>query len=225
MKLNAKTLDDITAWFDELNPLKLSEILDQADSKNVAIVSVDMINGFCYEGALSSPRVGDLAESVADAFKEAYEKFAVKNLILIQDSHKANSVEFDAFPPHAVAGTKEVDTIEAIRNLSFFDEIKIYYKNSISSAYCDKFNNFLSKNPQIDTFIVLGDCTDLCVYHLASHLKLSANEANIKRRVIVPANLVQTYDAPWHDGDFYHLVFLRHMQLAANIEVVKSLEI
>ena len=71
---------------------------------------------------------------------------------------------------------------------------------------------------------MLGDCTDLCVYQLVSHLKLSANEANIRRRVVVPANLVATYDAPGHEGDFYHAMFLRHMQTGLGAQVVRGIK-
>ncbi|QCD53011.1 cysteine hydrolase family protein [Campylobacter sp. RM16192] len=222
MKLDRKILDELEIWHEELKPLKMSELFKNG-GKNIAFVSVDMINGFCCEGALSSPRVGAIAKNLADTFKRAHDEFGFKNFILIQDNHGEKASEFDAFPPHAVAGTNEAETIDELKNLDFFDEIKIFYKNSISSAYCDGFNRFLEQNRHVDTFVIFGDCTDLCVYNLALHIKLSANEKNIKREVIVVSDLVQTYDAPWHNGDFYHLVFLRHMQIAANIKVVKSL--
>ncbi|QKG28910.1 cysteine hydrolase family protein [Campylobacter sp. RM16187] len=223
MKLDAKILDELEIWHEELKPLKMAQLLKDG-GKNTAFVSVDMINGFCCEGALSSPRVGAMAKYLADTFKRAHDEFGFKNFILIQDNHGEEASEFDAFPPHAVAGTNEAETIDELKNLDFFDEIKIFYKNSISSAYCDGFNTYLEQNRHVDTFVIFGDCTDLCVYNLALHIKLSANEKNIKREVIVVSDLVQTYDAPWHNGDFYHLVFLRHMQIAANIKVVKSLE-
>ena len=222
MKLNAKILDELEIWHEELKPLKMSELFKNGKEK-IAFVSVDMINGFCCEGALSSPRVGAMANDLARTFKRARDEFSFKNFILIQDNHKEEASEFDAFPPHAVAGTNEAETIDELKNLDFFNEMKVFYKNSISSAYCEGFNRYLADNPDVDTFVIFGDCTDLCVYNLALHIKLSANEKNIKREVIVVSDLVQTYDAPWHDGDFYHLVFLRHMQIAANIKVVKSL--
>ena len=100
--------------------------------------------------------------------------------------------------------------------------MKIFYKNSLSIAYSQEFNKFISK---FDSFVIMGDCTDMCVYQLVSHLRLSANEQNLKREIIVPANLVQTYDAPGHSGDFYQNVFLHHMQMTLNARVVKELEI
>ena len=59
-----------------------------------------------------------------------------------------------------------------------------------------------------------------------------ANEHNVKMRVIVPENAVQTYHmsvdtantigALPHHGDFMHLVFLNHMKLNG-VEVVKEI--
>ncbi|MBR8463053.1 cysteine hydrolase [Campylobacter sp. faydin G-24] len=213
-----KTLQD---WSETLSDMSLDDLLSN-DARNVAFVSVDLINGFCKEGMLSSPRVGAIGNKVAHIFAKAYKR-GLRNFILIQDRHSKNSAEFDVFAPHCIGGTNEAETIDELKKLEFFDEIKIFYKNSIDSAYCVEFNKFLELNPQIDTFVVFGNCTDICVYHLASHLKLSANEHNIKRNVIVPAKLVQTYDALSHDADFYHLVFLNHLQFVADVTIVRNL--
>jgi len=63
-------------------------------------------------------------------------------------------------------------------------------------------------------------------------LRLRANARNIKRRVIVPANAVNTYDLPIstakqlgtlpHNGDFLHALFL-YMMALNKIEVVREL--
>jgi hypothetical protein len=80
---------------------------------------------------------------------------------------------------------------------------------------------------------VVGDCTDLCTYQLAMHLRLDANERQLERRVIVPINAVDTYDTPMsvaeelgifpHPGDLLHATFLYHMAING-IEVVKRIE-
>ncbi|WXG21635.1 hypothetical protein VBZ67_04895 [Campylobacter concisus] len=99
-----------------------------------------MINGFCCEGALASRRVGELASSIADTFKIAREKFDLKNYILIQDAHEPNSAEFASFPAHALKGQDEAEAVDELRNLDFYDEMKIFYKNSLSIAYSQEFN-------------------------------------------------------------------------------------
>jgi nicotinamidase-related amidase len=72
--------------------------------------------------------------------------------------------------------------------------------------------------------IVVGDCTDLCVYQAAMHLRLRANAAGDRGfEVVVPEDCVQTYDLPVetaqrlgalpHDGDLLHGLFLYHLAL------------
>jgi hypothetical protein len=80
--------------------------------------------------------------------------------------------------------------------------------------------------------MVVGDCTDLCTYQLAMFLRLDANARQKARRVIVPADCVQTYDLPVeiasglgalpHPGNLLHAVFLYHMQLNG-VEVVSEI--
>ena len=81
--------------------------------------------------------------------------------------------------------------------------------------------------------IVVGDCTDLCTYNLAMHLRLRANAYGLaEQRVILPANAVDTFDmsieaaeevgALAHPGDFFHKVFLYHMALSG-IQVVREI--
>ncbi|MBI3733581.1 MAG: isochorismatase family protein [Chloroflexi bacterium] len=65
----------------------------------------------------------------------------------------------------------------------------------------------------LDTVIVVGDCTDICVFLLALHLRTRANARNQSLRIIVPAHCVDTYDLPIetarqvgalpHDGELY----------------------
>jgi hypothetical protein len=85
----------------------------------------------------------------------------------------------------------------------------------------------------VQTAIVVGNCTDLCVYQLAMHLRLRHNARNLpEMTVIVPANAVDTYDLPVaaaaalgvmpHPADFFHQVFLYHMALNG-IQVVREL--
>jgi hypothetical protein len=64
------------------------------------------------------------------------------------------------------------------------------------------------------------------------HLRLDANARQLNRKVIVPANCVDTYDRPVsaaraegglpHPGDLLHAVFLYHMALNG-VEIAKSI--
>ena len=226
---SAPFLRHIEGWYGELQPVSLDELIDDAPEK-VGIFCVDVLVGFCQEGSLASPRVNSIVAPIADLFQAAYDR-GVRNFVLPQDTHDQAAVEFAHYPPHCVAGTRESETVPELLALPFASEYTIIPKNSISSAGIG-LGEWMGAHPEVETCVVVGDCTDLCTYQLAMHLRLYANEHQLQRRVVLPENCVQTFDilvdvaaqigAFAHPGDLYHYVFLYHM--AHNgVEVVKEL--
>jgi nicotinamidase-related amidase len=220
-------------WYEGLKPMPLRQILEEAGGpEGVACVSVDLIVGFCSEGPLSSPRVGALAPRVAELFRRAHAA-GVRDFVLTQDSHPEDSPEFADFGPHCIRGTREAETTVELRELPFADAIPVIPKRSLSSAISTDFGAWLAARPQIRRFVVVGDCTDLCIYQAAMDLKLRANADHLPYQVIVPARLVDTYDVPVdvaerlgilpHDGDLLHRLFLYHMALNG-VRVVQDLD-
>lgn len=226
----APFLDYLDAWYAGLPAADLAALVGDSPER-VAVLSIDMINGFCKEGPLSGPRVGALIPPVVDVFTRAH-ALGVRSFVLTQDTHDPNTPEFGAYPPHCVAGTPESQTVSELAALPFADQVTTIEKNSLSSHLGTRLGDWLRERPELDTFVIIGDCTDLCVYSAAMHLRLEANALNLKRRVIVPAQAVDTFDTPVgvarelgiyaHDGDLHHVLFLHHM--AQNgVEVVGAL--
>lgn len=199
--------------------------------EQTAVIAVDVLVGFCSQGALASERVRKIVEPVVGLLNLAYSS-GVRHFILPQDTHEPDAVEFGAFPPHCLRGTKESETVPEIKALPFYDQMIIMEKNSLDSRYNTWMDEWLAERPQVDTFIVVGDCTDLCVYQLAIYLRLEANAHQRRRRVILPVNCVNTYDRPVeaahregglpHDANLLQAVFLYHMALNG-IEVVREI--
>jgi nicotinamidase-related amidase len=223
-------LDWLARWEEGLPEEKLEEIV--TDPTRVALASVDLTNGFCCEGPLASPRVAGIIPATVRLFQRAYD-LGVRHFLLPQDTHDANALEFLAYPPHAVGGTSESDTVDELMALPFSDSFVIIPKNSVSCDIGTDLDPWLDAHPRVTTFIVVGDCTDICVYLMAMHLRLRANVLGMgDARVIVPADCVQTYDlsveaaaqagALPHDGDLLHSIFLYHMALNG-VEVVAHL--
>ena len=186
-------LEWLEAWERALPALPLEKAIQ--DPARCAILSVDVTRGFCYEGPLSSPRVAGIVAPIRRLFERAWEQ-GVRHILLSQDTHEPDAVEVAQWPPHCVRGSSEAETVEAFQSLPFFDKMVVLEKNSIDSGLNTGLNAWLANRPKLDTFIVTGDCTDLCTYQLAMHLRLDANERQLARRVIVPADCVQTYDLP-----------------------------
>jgi nicotinamidase-related amidase len=191
-----------------------------------------MLIGFCSEGPLSSPRVGGLIPAIGDLLTRAHAA-GVRDLVLTQDSHPADSPEFREFGPHCITGTREAETTPELLALPFAHEFTVIPKRSLSSAESTEFTAWLQARPHLRRVIVVGDCTDLCIYQAAMHLRLRANAAGDQSfEVVVPADCVETYDLPVetaarlgampHDGDLMHRLFLYHMALNG-IQVVRCL--
>src|SRR5262245_23877781 len=217
-------------WYNGLEDLPLREVV-AGEPERVAVISIDVINGFCKSGPLASERVGRIARPVAEVLDLAY-ALGVRHLALTQDTHDPNTPEFLVYPPHCVRGTDESEAVDELKALPFFSDVAVFPKNSISSTIGTGLGAWLKERPQVDRFVVVGDCSDLCTYQAAMALRLEANAANLARRVIVPADAVDTFDTPVsvarelgikaHDGDLHHALFLHHMALNG-VEVVRRL--
>jgi nicotinamidase-related amidase len=217
-------------WYGQLAEQPLAEVIG-SEPERVAVISIDVINGFCVSGPLASARVGRIAKPIADLFLRAH-VLGVRNLVLTQDTHDPSTPEFSVYPPHCLKGTAESEAVDELKELPFYDSIKIVEKNSINSTIGTDFAEWIAVRPQINTFIVVGDCTDLCTYQAAMQLRLEANAGNFARRVIVSADEVDTFDTPVavarelgihaHDADLHHVLFLHHMAMNG-VEVLAKL--
>jgi nicotinamidase-related amidase len=227
---SAAFVDYLEQWLKDLPQASLAGVLESPE--RAAVLCVDVINGFCTVGPLSSPRVQGIVAPIAALFEAAH-RLGVRHFVLPQDTHDPQAVEFAQYPPHCVRGDVQSQTAPELIALPFASDFTVVEKNSISSSANGKLDAWLAAHPQVNTFIVTGDCSDLCTYQLAMHLRVRANELQLRdARVILPANCVQTYHTPLdvaaklgippHPGDLLHAIFLFNM--AANgVEVVASL--
>ncbi len=216
-------------WEAGLPTVELEAVI--RDPARAAVVSVDVINGFCHAGPLASPRVKAIIAPIVRLFQRAHAA-GLRHFILTQDTHDPQAVEFGQYPPHCIRGTAEAETVPEFQALPFFNEMLVFPKNSISSTIGTGFNQWLKAHPEVDTFIAVGDCTDLCTYQLAMSLRLRANAHQLAQRVLVPAECVDTYHldvatarqigAVPHDGDLLHHIFLYSLMLNG-VEIVRAI--
>ena len=229
-KTDKEFLDYIDQWLAELPAISQDEVFSSPSQS--AILSVDITNGFCKAGSLASPRVAAIIPPIVDLLQRGWEA-GLRNVALIQDCHTPDALEFEAYAQHAICGSEEADTVEEIKALPFFSELKLITKNSIDSQENTGLDSWIAERPEVNTFVVVGDCTDICAYLLAIHLRAKANAYHLPWRVIVLEDCVATYDLPLslakqigatpHPGDLMHKVFLYHMALNG-IEVVRQIE-
>lgn len=180
--------------------------LDSLDPEKTVLVIVDMINAFARTGPLQSPRVEALIPEVVRVLKLCRRRGI--GAIAFADSHSRRSPEFDSYPAHALAGTAESEVVDEIKEVGGYT---LFAKNSTNGFLEEGFQNWFSSHPHLENFIVVGDCTDICVQQFALSLKAYSNMRDERRRVIVPVNAVDTYDLGAHNGDLTHVMALFNM--------------
>ena len=232
-------LEYIDSFLKKTKILKLKDLANTIYENRVFLVCVDVLNGFCKEGKLASPLIFEIVEPIAKLTSLFLaEGFLAENLIFLNDSHLEDAVEFKVFPPHCIRGSKEAALVDELKQ--YMSISRIFLKNSLTAIFSKNkdgefFFEFL-KNQFLQgkcVFLVVGDCTDLCIYHNAMAIKLYANELNFDIDVVVSLKHVRTYDLKVqealksgvyaHEGEFFHKVFLYHMALNG-IEIVLDIE-
>ncbi|MGA8941869.1 MAG: isochorismatase family protein [Thermoactinomyces sp.] len=226
----------------QVSEMSFDEFLEEMEGpEHVYVVYVDILMGFCECGPLSSPLVNEVVKPIADWTEYLFKKgFSAGNLVFLNDYHPKDAVEFEAFAPHCVRDTEESRIVPSLRKyLDLAEEQEqvflknatngLFGKNCIGVRFCDWLERAFQKGKT--AFIVIGDCTDLCIYQNAMAIRLLANELNAKTRVIVPQAHTRTYDLPVqsakssgvmaHDAKVLETVFYYHMILNG-IEVISG---
>ncbi|MEG0615776.1 MAG: isochorismatase family cysteine hydrolase, partial [Oscillospiraceae bacterium] len=189
LSLSGTALDGI---YDEIFSCKEVKLCDFSPNKTMLVV-VDVINGFIKEGALGSPSIGVIIPNVKKLM-QACEKAAVP-VVAFADFHAETSPEFGSFPKHCLMNTSECEIVDEIKNCCKYILIK---KNSTNGLWEQNFLALLGANPEINEFIVVGDCTDICVLQFCLSLKAFFNLSDKKCRITIPINAVDTYDFGTH---------------------------
>lgn len=209
-----ESLNEINNIFDRLPAIKME---DMAKEKT-ALVIIDMVNGFIKEGPLMSGRVEAIIPEIV-RLSEKCGKLKIKK-IAFADSHTDDSPEFGSYPKHCMKGTSESEIVDEIKAAGGYLLIP---KNSTNGFLEEAFQDWLNKNDQTDTFIVVGCCTDICIQQFAITLKTWFNKNNKKSRIIVPVNAVETYDLGPHNAELANAMALYNM-LLNGVEVVKGVK-
>lgn len=204
-------------WLEHVTEARAIELASLQAERTVLII-IDMINGFARMGALSSPRVEGLIPTIARLQQRA--KDSGLPILAFGDAHPVESLEFHAYPPHCIAGTAES---EMVAELAAIGGYRFIPKNSTNGCIEPEFQSWLADHPQVDTFIVVGDCTDICILQFALTLKTQFNRQNRASRIIVPTSAVDTFDGPNHHGDLLHVAAINIM-IGNGIEVVSQID-
>ncbi|MCK4258194.1 MAG: cysteine hydrolase [Halanaerobiales bacterium] len=181
----------------------------ELNPKTTAVIVVDIINGFVKEGMLCSGRV----EAMIPRLEEHLDQLKDMRKVFFIDAHPPYASEFDMFPKHCIEGTEEAALISELEK--YLDEKSIKINKNSTNGYLEPtFQKWLRENEDVENFIITGCCTDLCVSQFVLTLKTHFNRLNIKKRIILPMDLVETYhmEETNHPGDLMNLLTFKQFQ-------------
>ena len=220
LEKSKEIVNNILTNIENLQPLTLNSL---GEYETVLII-VDMVNGFAKKGVLSSPRINNLIPEIVKIAKACSDS-GIK-IINFADTHTKNSIEFQSYPPHCLENTNEceiIDELKALYKTLYSDDSRVFEKNSTNGFLEPDFINYLDDYSSVKNFIIVGDCTDICIQQLALSIKAFFNRFNLVTQVIIPVNAVDTYDLGDHSGDLMNLMALYNMSING-IKLVKSIE-
>lgn len=192
--------------------------LDSLPKEETALIIVDVINGFAKEGNLSSPRINGIIPPIAK-LQEKCVALGI-SIVAFADNHTEDSVELKNFVTHCLADTEESEIVDELKAVGGYRLIK---KNSTNGFLEEEFTEWYRQNPGIKNWIVVGDCTDICILNFALSMKNDMNRRNIDGRVIVPVSMVETYDLDTHDAGLLNIMAL-YIMMTQGVEIVKDIE-
>lgn len=160
--------------------------IDNFEKENTLIVFIDIINGFISEGVYRNP----LAGGIIDFVKELADNKRCIPSIAFADYHCSESLEFEAHPQHALAGTSESELHESI-----LGKMRgVFHKDSINGFFALGFKEFFDKNIAIKNIIVAGLVTDICVLNFCLTLKSYCNQTGRKLGIHVPMAGIESFE-------------------------------
>ena len=182
-----------------------------------AMFVVDVNKGFLVKGNMASPS----SQHIIPVCKRIIEKFLAEEevVVYVNDWHTDETVEFLDFPEHNKAGSEEAEMVDEL--LPYQDRVINIHKNATSAIFAKGFIELLEKMENVKEVVVIGCCTDICVFNLAISLKSYFDENNRKIKIIVPKNAVETFDSPAHSRNEYNEIAFK-LLTQAGINVVDS---
>ncbi|MCD6289659.1 MAG: cysteine hydrolase [Anaerolineae bacterium] len=133
-----------------------------------AVIVVDMQNDFAKpEGKLHVPTAQTIVGPIARLLARAREVGVF--IIYTQDTHGERDPEYRIWGEHARAGTWGADIIA---ELAPRPGDEIVQKPRYDAFYASRMEDVLRSHPAIDTLIITGTVTNICVLHTAGSAAL-----------------------------------------------------
>lgn len=145
----------------------------------ISVIVVDMLNDF-VTGVLKCERASRIIPNIQRLLNFARKKKIP--VIYVSDAHQPGvDEELELWPPHAIVGTKGAETIEEIKPV----EGDYTLQKRKYSAFYETGLDSLLKKLNVDTVVLVGLVTNVCIQHTAADAFFRGY------RIIVPEDCVE----------------------------------
>ena len=183
--------------------VNVEDVRNYMDSIEEIMVLVDINKGFTTTGIYQNP----YGQAIVPAVNEEAIKFHAANnkmLIVINESHTEDSIEFETLNPdnplpHCIEGTEEVEYAEQLKWI--VDEYPVFEKNTTMAAHAPGYLDIFHLFPNLRRVKFAGLVTDICYFEATLSTIKYFDEHNMRCEVIAEEAMHDTYDAPWHNRD------------------------
>lgn len=167
----------------------------EGGGRRVVLVE-DMLRGFLEPGRPLD--VGDAGRAIIPAVRRRLEAERARGAVILwaADNHAPDDAEFRMWPAHCIVGTEETEVVPELADL--VEPGNYLAKTRYSSFFRTDLDARLA-DLRPDTLVVLGVCTDICVYNTVA----DARERDY--HVVVPADCVATFDPAAHAFALDHM--------------------
>lgn len=187
--------------------------LSQLQGKTIVFI-IDMVNGFAHKnGSMFDAKIKEVIAPINKLVKSAIKNNI--NIIAFNDNHSEHSPEFNYYPVHCLEDSFESQLVSELN----YKEIKIIKKNSYNAFYAFDFK----PNLLWDNVVIVGCCTDICIYQFALSCKAWFNQHSKDINVFVPKKMVNTFDNENHPYELINNLALNSM-IDNGIRVIEDIE-
>jgi hypothetical protein len=221
----------ISRWFLQLPSRTWDETFPSPACS--AIVAVGMVTGIGFGRFPASPHVATLIRPIKDLFLLAHAR-GVRRFLLVQRAGLTQTRHAAGVPTPYLQEKEGGAIIGELQELPFADTFAVIHRPSVGNAIATDVEAWLRVNPDLQTIVMVGNCTDLWMYQMGTYLWLRASALQLPRyQVVVPADMARTGDLSRdaalqclggaHPNELFHQIFLYYLS-KNNVEVICALE-
>ncbi len=172
-----------------------------------AVIVVDMINDF-VTGKLGSARAQKIVPTTAAFIKKARKQGVP--IIYLRDAHTLSDKEMAIWGEHAMKGSKSSEIVPELRP----EKTDIVIEKRWYSGFIDTELPLVLTELSVDTLIILGVSTDICVQNNVGHAYFSGY------KTIVLSDCTASIDESAHELALKYMKNIYGAEIASSDEVL-----